>query len=1262
MTTCNRLFDSWNPANSKPAYDLIFNRSANLPTIKSRMRAKSFTGPKVTANAMPISRGQAMTRLTRCTLLLQLLVYSAVGMAQTSQGRMLGIVTDASGAVVANAEVTITNTATNASRVLRTNSAGEFAAPLLDPGSYIVIAVAEGFKKEVSTPVQLEVSREVRVDLKLRPGATTETVEVTAEGALADTTDTTLNGVLSNKAINELPLQGRDFQNLLPLHPGVQRTPGGGFHSVTSNGNRPDDNNFYIDGADDNDAYYGETVVNDAGISGTPASFLPLDSIQEFNTQEGPGADYGVKPGVVVNMGIKSGTNQVHGTAYYFSRNSAVDARNYFNPAPDPVSALILHQFGGSIGGPIKKDRWFYFFNYEGIRDKVGNPGVTDSPVTVSLASQLGGIANSDGSPNSATYSLPDAIAYYSNPNNVAYCQANIGGPCAVSPLSLKLSQLFLPNPGFTLKQSDPGAINFDFNNVNRGDNLVAKTDYNLGPHDTLSARFIYANTQQTEEDTIPLRPQWLSTTSPTTQVFGVSWTHAPNSRWINDARFSYNRFNEAIFPVDHNVNPTSYGLNTGVTDPRLFGFPRINPGTDEFNYMGGNSSWPLETTPSATYHVSDTVSYTYGKHNIQFGGEFREGNVNYFRAGYGRGRVDFSDLTDFIAGNVDRWRFLYGNPARDVSQRAIGFFVQDSYRLSPRVTVNAGLRYDVTYPIKDSHDLLANYSPTAGIVQVGRGISQPYPTNYNNISPRLGIAWDARGNGKTIVRASSGIIFEQPSIRTFMFNGGGLNLNPSGIPYIDQNGNLVQPKGTINSFLVESSDGSQITWSAAGPLFPPSSGAQCSPDSQCSVFATDPHLKTPYVINWNLNVQQEIAPQTLLQIAYVAQHGVKLYSVADINQVNANSPLENDPNNPNFCDHCETLGRPLVTNCPSGSVGGGGLGTGGPCFPYLGFLDLLGNRSNSSFNSLQVTLTKRFSHGLYLLAGYTWAHAIDTATSNLAGVPPNSLNYNAERGNSDYDIRNRFTLSATYELPSKKMRSQLLEGWEVTSVVMLEGGEPFTLGDFNNDISLTGEFNDRWNMSGAPSNIHWSQTTPLPYIDPSQFNTALIDPVNMVYKVTSGNTPGAQLCVNQAFATGGQNAADQLVGDSTLTNFGFVYGFSSTGDGGCYVSGNTVITPPAPGAQGNMGRNIFRGPTFKNWDFSLSKVFRLHENVRLQLRGEFFNLLNHANFDVFSMNTDLSDPTSAGTVIFTPDVAASNPVIGSGGSRHIQLGAKVIW
>jgi hypothetical protein len=1111
--------------------------------------------------------------------------------AQTSQGRILGTVTDQSGAVVVGAKVSVTNTGTNVTRELATNSAGEYVAPNLNPGTYSVSGQAPGFKKAESNSVNVEVSRDARVDLRLQPGGINETVTVTSEAALADTTETALNGVLSNQAINQLPVQGRDFQNLLPLHPGVQRTPGGGFHSVTSNGNRPDDNNFYIDGADDNDVYYGETVVNDAGIQGTPASILPLDAIQEFNTQEAPSADFGVKPGVVMNIGLKSGTNDLHGTAYYFHRNSAFDARNYFNPAPTKLSALLLHQFGGSLGGPIKKDKWFYFVNYEGVRDRVGNPGVVDSPVTVSLIPQASRLPVGT---SPADYSIVDAVA---------------GCQTACSPLSLKLSKLFLPNPGFTASQTDPAAIDFDFNNTNRGDNVVAKTDYTLNERNVLSARIIYSNTDQVEEDAFPIRPDWLSTTSPRTQVFGVSWTWTPSSRWINQARFSYNRFNEAIQPLDHNVNPLTYGLNTGVTDPRLFGFPRVNPGSNNFNYMGGNSSWPLYTTPTQTENVSDTVAYSARKHAIRFGGEFRYGSVNYLRAGYGRGRIDFSTLEDFVAGNVNRWRLLYGDAARDVNLKAFGFFLQDDYRITPRLSLNLGLRYDLTDPLQDSRNLLANYVPSAGIVQVGKGISSPYATNYNNISPRVGFAWDMFGTGKTVLRASGGIIYEEPSIRTFMFNGGGLNLNPTTASLGITPGN-----GTINSFLQISSDTTPIHWGGPGTIFPASSGATCSLSNQCSVFGVNPHIKTPYVANWNLNLQQALTPTTLLQIAYVANHGIKLYSVTDINQVNPNSPLEAN------CGNCESAGRPLNANC---SVAQGGLGLGGPCFPYIGQLQYLSNQSNSIYHSLQVTLTKRYSHGLYLLAGYTYAHAIDTATSNLAGVPPNSLNYGAERSNGDYDIRNRFTISATYDLPSLKSKWQMLEGWQITSIAMLEGGLPYTLGDFNDDISLTGEFNDRWNIVGSPSNIHWSATTPLPYFP---------------FQDANGNPlPGNPACLPYA-------DPNQL----------FTYG--------CYVSGNTIITPPNAVTQGNMGRNIFRGPSFRNWDFSLSKIWKLNERISMQFRGELFNILNHSNFDTPTMNTDLSAPSTVGTVVFTPDVAAANPVVGSGGSRHIQLGAKIIW
>ena len=1122
--------------------------------------------------------------------------------AQPSQGRITGRVMDSTGAVIVGAKVTIENRGTQARRNLETNNSGDYVAPGLEPGLYSISVEAPNFRKAVRERVQIEVANDLRIDFELRPGATSEVMEVKDEAPLVDATTTTLSGVLSNTAINELPLQGRDFQNLLALHPGVQRDPGGGFHSVTSNGLRPDDNNFVIDGANDNDAYWGETVVNDAGIQGTPASTLPLDSIQEFNTQEHPQADYGEKPGVVVNIGIKSGTDTIHGTAYYFGRNAALDARNYFNPAPQAVSSLILHQFGASVGGPILKGKWFYFANYEGVRSKVGNPYNAFSPVTTSLVTP----SNPEGDPRS---SIVDALAQ-------THCD-QVPLPAECSQLSLNMIKLFPNNPGYTADPNDPTIINFNFNNQNRADNLVFKSDYHPSDHHAFSGRYIYANSNQIEEDAVPLRPEWLSHAAPVTQVFGGDWTWTPNSRWINTARLSFNSFYEKIAPVDANVNPTQYGLNTGITDPRLFGFPRINPSTSYFDYLGGNSSWPTYTSPSRSLNLSDSVAYTKGRHALRFGGDFSDGNVEYYRAGYGRGRIDFHYLPDFLTGNVRSWRLLYGDPTRSVTMKSFGLFLQDDFRATRRLTLNLGLRYDVTLPIKDSQNRLANYVPSQGIVQVGYGISEPYKTNWKNFSPRVGFAWDMFGTGKTIVRSGFGMIFVQPSIRSFMFNGGGLNLNPSA---------LVQPggNGTIDAYLLTGADTGLINWTVAGPIFPVNDTSlnTCAADNPCNIFGVDQKLKTPYVLNWNLNLQHELTPTSVLQIAYVANRGVQLYSTVDLNQVN-----------PAIDDGSEQLGRPMTASCAPPI----GLGLGGaPCYPYIRFLNYLGNQSTSSYHSMQVTFTKRYSRGLYLLAGYTWAHAIDTAgnTDNLGYVPQNSLNYAAERGNGDYDIRHRFTLSATYNLPSRKAWGQLLEGWQVTSIVTLQTGYPVLLYDNTWDLSGTGEgydnlSNERWNIKGDPSNLKWSATAPIPFLA----NT-VDDDGNVLAR--------SPICTSVAKTP------------ALLASLDYV--------GGCYAQKGTVLYPQAFYTFGNMGRNIFRGPGFLNWDASITKSWRVTERVNLQLRGEMFNVANHANFAAGSVGSELGSPDSLGRADATPDVQAANPVIGSGGSRHIQLGVKLIW
>jgi len=318
--------------------------------------------------------------------------------AQTNTGRILGSVKDQSGGAVGAAAVTVTEADRGVSRSTVTDASGEFVVSNLPPGNYKVRVEAKGFKVSERTSIQLEVNKDLSLDFELSPGSVTDVVTVTEEAPLLDTTNNTLGGTLSNKEINDLPLNGRDFQNLVTLRPGVQRYPGGGFLSISSNGNRPEDNNFVVDGMDGNDPYYAGTIINAEGVQGTPASHLPIDAIQEFNAEENPPAEYGWKPGAIVNVGLKSGTDEYHGTVYYFGRNSALDARNFFNTAPAPAKPLSLNQFGATIGAPIIKDKLFYFLAYEGVRAQVGNSGVLQTPVT----SPLGGDASN---------SIPDAIA-----------------------------------------------------------------------------------------------------------------------------------------------------------------------------------------------------------------------------------------------------------------------------------------------------------------------------------------------------------------------------------------------------------------------------------------------------------------------------------------------------------------------------------------------------------------------------------------------------------------------------------------------------------------------------------------------------------------------------------------------------------------------------------------------------------------------------------------------------------------------------------
>jgi hypothetical protein len=1153
-------------------------------------------------------------RSDHVVLRLVLLVVCFVGQAQaqTATGRILGNIADPSGAVVKGATVTVTDVARGTSRTLTTDDAGAYLAPDLAASTYNVKVEAPGFKTVQRQGIVLEVATDVKIDVSLPPGQTTEVVEVTGEIPLVDTTNDVLGGTLSNEQINDMPLNGRDFLNLVVLQPGIQRYPGGGHYSVTSNGVRPEDNNFIIDGYDSNDPYGAQSVINGVGVQGSPATILPIDAIQEFNVQENPEAEFGWKPGAIVNIGLKSGTNGLHGTVYDFERNSAIDARNFFNNT-GPQKPVRLHQFGTTIGGPIIKDKLFFFGGWEAIHDLVGNTFTVPSPATVALPTTI-----INGKPScpftqsgDCNNSIPDAIA-----------DLEAGG-YSINPISQNLVKLFPANTAPPASATANTTLNIGFPNTNNGNNGLAKVDYHLNQRNTISAMYFIGGSTQFEEDQAVLQQAWESEAQTRSQVLGATWIWTPGTSWVNQAKFSYTRQKQLIATADSTINPETYGIDTGVTNPRDFGMPVITVGP--FYPMGGNPGWPSLQNPALNYSFADNVSYIRGNHSFKFGGEVRRGSIHNIKDRFGRSRLVFggknniyanaSALEDFLAGNPKSGRIAVGDTERNVSMWSYAGYFQDDVRVTPRFTLNAGLRYELNSVMKEANNLLGNFDPNVGLEQVGKQISAPYNGDHNNFAPRLGFAWDVFGGGKTVLRGGGGIMYSLFPFNAFIGYFGVDNAATPGISVIPTGAQGVQPGGgAIVAGTVDLTPG-QLNYTGTGPVFS-TTNLNCDPNTggtPCSILGVNRNLHTPYVSSWNLNLQQVLTSTTTLQVGYVGNHGTKLLSVYDINQVN--QALD---------DGGEQVGRPYNAK-----------------FPFLQFINMLGNGYESNYDGLQVNLTQKTRRGFSFVAGYTWSHTLDQSSANRDPQPQNSLDPTAEYGNSDMDIRHRFTFTATYAIPGRKSKGQLLEGWQVNSILTLQTGQPWGAIDGivnGSDVSGTGELSDRWDFFGSPSDFSVASTA-IPYFSGSGDASA----------PTSNATCNAKAQAVDGGVAGGPTSA-------SLANLG------------CFAKGGSVMIPPAQGTFGTMGRNIFRGPGFHEWDMSVVKNFKFGERVTAQFRGEMFNVLNHPNLanpwgaSGTYGNVDPSAPTSFGCGCATPDVAGANPVIGTGGARAIQVGLKFLF
>jgi len=1161
----------------------------------------------------------------------------------------LGTVSDQSGAALKGANVVITDLQRGTARVVVTDDAGQYVLPDLAPSVYGMRISASGFKTVEQQRVQVEVAQDVRLDFSLQPGQVAETVVVNSDVPLVDTTSSTLGGTLSNKEINDLPLNGRNYENLLQLRPGVMRDPGGGFSTTSANGLRAEDNAYLVEGLFNSEPYSGQAIINGSGIAGDSATILPIDSIQEFNVQQNPPAEYGWKPGAVVNVGLKSGTNRVHGTAFAFGRDGAMDARNYFNTAPNPKLPRTLEQYGGSLGGPIIKDKAFFFGAYEGQLYNVGNSfgGVT-SPSMVSMPT------------NSTCVFLSTGDCADSIPDTIADLQA---GGITVSPASLQVAGCALSGTavtcngkGFPTNNAQSISITNGFNNDVRVQNFVGKVDYRFNDRHTVNGMYFFGNNRGTVEDFPELQAFWRSQIHTRAQVAGGSWVWVPSGRWVNEARFGYNRLYQPTLPGDLNTPASGYGLDTGVTGSFTGGLPRIGFGGYFFPGLGG-FKWPKFQGPDSITQFVDHISYTAGKHAVRFGGEIHRDNVRNAAYGNSRGSITFlggvlnpgppvtstppsTQLEDFFAGAPLKATVEVGDPTLQLHNWAYAAFLQDDWRLARNLTVNLGLRYEYNSVVQEAHNLLGNFDSSVGLVQVGKQISNLYNPDHKNCGPRLGFAWDVGGKGRTVLRGGAGLTYETVNWQSFIaFNNAfGPGSVPTGAP-IDASNNTSGGTITTGNTTVFPN----FPWDN-GPIYG-AAAINCF-NSPCPIMTVDRNLTTPYVWTWTLNVQHAINSNLSLELAYVGNHGTNLTGIRDINQPPGGSGWSSGPGGE--LTNCLASASTGYDNCVADNNGGEEANRPfATKFPYLANIFQMGNVYRSNYDGLQATLNSRNYHGLNMVVGYTYSHSLDDVGANWdfgygSGLPQDSSHVGREYANSDFDIRHRLTASLTYAIPGQKGHAQMLEGWEINTIATLESPQYWGPIDLGTDAAGTGSLPVsppatapiRWSFYGKPSDFK-PTTTGIPFFAPG-------DPSN----------PLPSACTTRALAVDGGTAAAST---ASLNLFG------------CYAQGGSIMIPPPLGQFGNMGRNMFPDNGFRNLDFSVAKNWHFGERLRAQFRAEFFNILNHPNFanpyggqNGFGLNDPSVQPFGCGCA--TPDVAAANPVIGSGGSRAVQLGLKFLF
>ena len=1091
--------------------------------------------------------------------------------AQTFRGTILGTVTDPSGALVSGAKVSVKNVATGLERSTQTSADGSYSIPELPIGTYTVTITQAGFQTSSTTGVVVDVATERRVDAAMKTGKTSETVEVSGELLpQVETTSAELGGTLTEQAIQNVPVNGRDYTKLIYLNPGVAGSPDqisdspGSFGTFSMNGSRGRSNNFLLDGTDMNDGYRNDPAINEAGVFGDPATILPIDAVAELRVLSNYEPEYGRNSGAVVNIVTKSGTNNLHGSLLEYWRSGQLGARNFFNIDGTPKNSFLNNQFGGALGGPIVKDKTFFYLNYEGQRESGKQSGTACVPDPTVIAATEQSIVGAGGTLNPVTQAL--------------------------------LARNPWPTPNIPGAASD--ASGCTDNNLatatpfkNRVDSMIAKIDHNFNASNLLTGRYYFGDSDQSfpfAQLSAGLLPGFNTVTPTRVQLISLSYVKVVNSAQVNEARLGWNRFAEGFFPEDRSFDPTSIGLNTGV-GPYEGGLPAINVG--DFSQIGSTNGVPRNRVDS-NWHFVDNYSWKTGRHDLKFGYEFRRTTIMQVIENTFRGKLTFGDTTDPVTGAVTATaleNFLQGLPTdggqragntlRHTSENSHGLYLQDSFRMTPRLTLNFGVRWDYFGVVNEKNNLFYRFDPASSNLVPA---SQLYDKDLNNFAPRVAFAYDVTGKGKTVVRGGWGMFYDAFAQDIFL---GHFPWNCFFCPGPAYAG--VGP-AAISSLT--------ITGGALDPNTPVVSGA--SPSGE--FFGASKNLPAPYVQNFNLNVQQSVTNKAVLQVGYVGTKGTKLFRFRDINQPS----------------QAQITAADLACNC----INSYGVPRQFPnALPF--YINMEESQASSIYHALQTSFRLSAWHGLSSQVNFVWSHSIDDASDSEDFIPnqaqpQNSLNPTAERGNSSFDIRRRFTWNFAYEIPKMGGSfAKLKDGWGFDGVVNLQDGQPFHLNYFfEGDYSGAGQGFDRPDVVGP---IHY------------------------------GSLPN--------------NFLD-------LTSFAVPCTFTAGGDG------SDASCVPGTRHFGNLRRNSLKGPSFKEFNFSIFKNTALGEKVNFQLRAEFFNLLNHPNFSSPILPNFIADPGTPNTdpaagplgrqlgfypLTATGDVGIGNPFLGGGGPRGVQFAAK---